>query len=75
MAQYHPRVVRFSLDLDVEQKNFLKLYAAKAEVSSSIVLRALIHLLQTSPELSDQVLDLIFVAVPQEAEYLDEDDQ
>lgn len=60
MTKYQPRVVRFSLDLDIEQKNFLRLYAAKAELSASIVLRAMIHILQTDKNFSDQVLDLIF---------------
>jgi hypothetical protein len=55
-----PRIVRFSLDLDADQKNFLRLYAAKAELSASIVLRAMIHILQTDKDFSDQVLDLIF---------------
>lgn len=60
MTKYQPRVVRFSLDLDIEQKNFLRLYAAKAELSASIVLRAMIHILQTDKNFSDRVLDLIF---------------
>lgn len=60
MTKYQPRVVRFSLDLDVNQKNFLRLYATKAELSASIVLRAMIHILQTDKNFSDRVLDLIF---------------
>lgn len=60
MTKYQTRVVRFSLDLDIEQKNFLRLYAAKAELSASIVLRAMIHILQTDKNFSDRVLDLIF---------------
>ena len=56
------RTVRFSLDLDVEQRNFLRLYAAKNELSASIVLRAMIHVLQSDVNFSNRILDLIFVA-------------
>ena len=62
MVKYSPRVVRFSLDLDVEQKNFLRLYAAKNELSASIVLRAMIYILETDVEFNQRVLDLIFMA-------------
>lgn len=56
------RTVRFSLDLDVEQRNFLRLYAAKNDLSASIVLRAMIHVLQSDVNFSNRILDLIFVA-------------
>lgn len=62
MASDFIRTVRFSLDLDVEQRNFLRLYAAKNELSASIVLRAMIHILQSDPAFSNRILDLIFVA-------------
>lgn len=73
MAKYSPRVVRFSLDLDVEQKNFLRLYAAKNELSASIVLRAMIYILETDIEFSNRVLDLIFLAPEVEVDELDEE--
>lgn len=62
MASDFIRTVRFSLDLDVEQRNFLRLYAAKNDLSASIVLRAMIHILQSDPAFSNRILDLIFVA-------------
>lgn len=62
MASDFIRTVRFSLDLDVEQRNYLRLYAAKNELSASIVLRAMIHILQSDPSFSNRILDLIFVA-------------
>jgi hypothetical protein len=74
MVKYTPRVVRFSLDLDVEQKNFLRLYAAKNELSSSIVLRAMIHVLETDVEFSQRILDLIFMTPEVEVEGLDDDE-
>lgn len=73
MVKYSPRVVRFSLDLDVEQKNFLRLYAAKNELSASIVLRAMIYILETDVEFNQRVLDLIFMAPEVEVDELDED--
>jgi len=75
MVKYSPRVVRFSLDLDVEQKNFLRLYAAKNELSASIVLRAMIYILETDIEFSNRILDLIFLAPEVEVEDLDGDDE
>lgn len=76
MTKYSPRVVRFSLDLDVEQKNFLRMYAAKNELSASIVLRAMIYILETDIEFSNRILDLIFLAPEVEVEDLDgEDDE
>lgn len=75
MAKYQPRVVRFSLDLDVEQKNFLRLYAAKNELSASIVLRAMIYILETDIEFSNRVMDLIFLAPEVEVENLDDEDE
>ena len=74
MTKYSPRVVRFSLDLDVEQKNFLRLYAAKNELSASIVLRAMIYILETDIEFSNRILDLIFLAPEVDVDDLDEDD-
>ena len=60
MAKYQPRVVRFSLDLDVEQKNFLRTFAARNELSASLVLRAMIYELQTNIDFSNRIIDLIF---------------
>lgn len=74
MAKYQPRVVRFSLDLDVEQKNFLRLYAAKNEISASIVLRAMIYVLETDIDFSNRILDLIFVSPEVEVEDMEDDD-
>lgn len=75
MTKYSPRVVRFSLDLDVEQKNFLRMYAAKNELSASIVLRAMIYILETDIEFSNRILDLIFLAPEVEVEDLDGEDE
>jgi hypothetical protein len=73
MASYTPRIVRFSLDLDVSQRNFIKTFAVKNELSASIVLRALIHLLETDVNMANRVLDLIFVSPEVEAELVEDD--
>lgn len=75
MAKYQPRVVRFSLDLDVEQKNFLRLYAAKSEISASIVLRAMIYILETDINFSNRILDLIFVSPEVDVDVLDDEEE
>lgn len=73
-VSYKTRIVRFSLDLDVSQKNFLRMLAAKNEINASVVLRALIYLLQTDVTLVNRVLDLIFSAPEVEAEHLEGED-
>lgn len=62
MSNHQPRkIVRFSLDLDVEQKNFLKLFATNNDIQAAVVLRALIYCLETDVKLANQVLDAIFI--------------
>lgn len=67
------RIVRMSLDLDVEQKNFLRMFAVQENISASIVMRALIYLLETDIEIANRVLDEIFLAPEPETE--DEDEE
>lgn len=55
------RIVRFSLDLDVEQKNFLKFFATNNGIQAAVVLRALIFLLETDEKLMNATLDAIFI--------------
>lgn len=62
MSERTPRkIVRFSLDLDVEQKNFLKLFATNNDIQAAVVLRALIYCLETDINLANKVLDAIFI--------------
>jgi hypothetical protein len=65
------RIVRFSLDLDVEQRNFLRLYALKNEINASIVMRAMIYILEIDPEFSNRVIDEIFMAPEVDSEELE----
>jgi len=66
------RIVRFSLDLDVEQRNFLRLYALKNEINASIVMRAMIYILETDVNFSNRVIDEIFMAPEVEVEELED---
>lgn len=61
MAESPRKIVRFSLDLDVEQKNFLKLFATNNDIQAAVVLRALIYCLETDVNLANKVLDAIFI--------------
>jgi len=73
MASYTPRIVRFSLDLDVSQKNFLKKFATANDISSSILLRAMIYKLETDNKFAHDILDLIFLS--SEVEGAEEEDE
>lgn len=68
MPKYQPRVVRFSLDLDVDQKNFLRTFASRNEISASLVLRAMIYELQTNVDFANRIIDLIFYSPEIEVE-------
>lgn len=59
------RIVRFSLDLEAEQRNFVRLFALKNGINASVVMRAMIYVLETDPEFANQIIDLIF-SVPEE---------
>lgn len=62
MPPYTPRIVRFSLDLDVTQKNFLKKFATASDITSSVILRAMIYKLETDVDFANDILDLIFMS-------------
>lgn len=65
------RIVRFSLDLEAEQRNFVRLFALKNGINASVVMRAMLYRLETDPIFANQVIDLIF-SVPEEE--VDEED-
>ena len=64
----HEDIVRMSLDLHRSQRDFVKVYSLKAGLTSSIVLRALIYMLETKVELQDELLDLIYLAEDEDLE-------
>lgn len=51
---------RYTLDLNEEQLRFLKLFALQHSVHASIVMRALIYLLETDADLQYAVIDEIY---------------
>ncbi|MBC9705820.1 MAG: hypothetical protein H9W81_12785 [Enterococcus sp.] len=52
--------VRFTLDLDPEQHRFLKLYSLENGVKASVILRALVYLLEVDETIANRVIDEIF---------------
>lgn len=67
------RIVRFSLDLDVNQRNFIRMFALRNEISASIVMRALIHELESDPDFANKVIDVIYSVPDVEPDYDDDD--
>lgn len=65
------RIVRFSLDLEEQQRNFMRLLALKNNINASVLFRAMVYIAQTDPEFVNRLLDLIFY-IPEEE--VDEDD-
>lgn len=59
------RIVRFSLDLEEQQRNFVRLFALKNGINASVVMRAMCFKLETDPEFANEIIDLIFY-VPEE---------
>lgn len=59
------RIVRFSLDLEEQQRNYVRLFALKNGINASVVMRAMLFKLETDPEFANEIIDLIFY-VPEE---------
>jgi hypothetical protein len=62
------RIVRFSLDLEAEQRNFVRLFALKNGINASVVMRALLYTLETDPNFANSIIDLIFEVPEEEVE-------
>lgn len=54
------RIVRFTLDLEREQHNYLKSFSGVNGVKAALVMRALLSLMEGSPSLAQGVIDFIF---------------
>jgi hypothetical protein len=52
--------IRFSVDLDPEQHQFLKLFSIENGIQASVIMRALIYQLEVNEELANRVIDEIF---------------
>lgn len=59
------RIVRFSLDLEEQQRNYVRLFALKNGINASVVMRAMLFKLETDPDFANEIIDLIFY-VPEE---------
>lgn len=54
------KTVRFTIDFDVEQHRFLKLYSLESGLQSAHVIRALVYLLEINESVANAVIDKIF---------------
>lgn len=59
------RIVRFSLDLEEQQRNYVRMFALKNNINASVVMRAMLFKLETDPSFANEIIDLIFY-VPEE---------
>lgn len=62
------RIVRFSLDLEEQQRNYVRLFALKNGINASVVMRALLFKLETDAEFANEIIDLIFYVPEEEVE-------
>lgn len=59
--QSKTKLVRFNLDLDISQHNFIKVYSKTVGIPVSIIMRALIYILETDDEVKEILNNIIFV--------------
>lgn len=52
--------IRFTIDLDQERYAFLKRYSEQHGLTQSIVLRALLYILETDEKVANDVVELLF---------------
>jgi hypothetical protein len=62
------RIVRFSLDLEEQQRNYVRLFALKNGINASVVMRAMLFKLETDPSFANEIIDLIFYVPEEEVE-------
>lgn len=53
------KTTRFSVDLDSSQHQFLKKFSSEYGLKSTIVLRALIYVLEIDEDFANRVIDVI----------------
>lgn len=54
------KTIRFSVDLDQDQHRFLKLFSTENGVQSSVIMRALIYILEVDEKIANRLIDEIF---------------
>lgn len=62
-----PTVARISLEVDVEQKQYLQMFSIQNGIPASVTMRCLLYLLEVDVELQNRVIDEIFLS-PDEVE-------
>lgn len=55
-----PTSIRFTIDLDQDRYAFLKKYSEQHGLTQSIVLRALLYILETDEKVANDVVELLF---------------
>lgn len=55
-----PTSIRFTIDLDQDRYAFLKSYSEQHGLTQSIVLRALLYILETDEKVAKDVVELLF---------------
>lgn len=67
-AKTDRRVLRFTVDLEREQHNFLRFFAINNGINASVVIRTLLFELETNRELAQQIIDTIFGGEEEDSE-------
>lgn len=54
------KTTRFSVDLELEQHQFLKEFSSENDIKASVIMRALIYLMEIDENIANRVIDYIF---------------
>ena len=54
------KTTRFSVDLEIEQHQFLKEFSSENDIKASVIMRALIYLMEIDENVANRVIDYIF---------------
>lgn len=54
------KTTRFSVDLEIEQHQFLKEFSAENDIKASVIMRALIYLMEIDETIANRIIDKIF---------------
>jgi len=56
------KVVRLALEVDGEQKNFLRMFAMQNNLPVSIIMRCMIYIAETDIDFQNRIIDEIYLA-------------
>lgn len=54
------KTTRFSVDLELQQHQFLKEFSSENDIKASVIMRALIYLMEIDENVANRVIDYIF---------------